>query len=256
MRIKQNKMRLGALAALGCAAIFAVITFILEPISVFAVSDITVSKTVLPRILDIILDLTETAAFAFCYSVIIFASVTRTRKSGFAFFGIYAAACFVRRASVLGITLLTYNYIDSTDIFTLGAALIFEYILALAVTLVAVSVGMRYRQRQAEVKKAARIAGDSFEFDNFNFTSVFSSHNPLQLCMLIAGIILSFLKLGMRIRSDIKYTSFYGAPSGIGEILIMIVYYLSDIFVCAIFYALSWLIMTRLQKKYSKEQSL
>ncbi len=250
MENKQRNLKLGAFTILSCAIIFAVITFILEPISVLTLSDITVSQTILPRIVAIVLELAETAAFAFCYSVIIFAAVVRSTRSGFAFFGIYAAACLVRRACVLLITFLTYRYIDENDIFGVCAALAFEYIMAFAVSTVAVVLGNRYRDNCKEIQKAARIAGDSSVNLSLEFTSVFSKKNPLQVAMLTAGIILSAVKLGMRISSDIKYSSFFGAPTGVGEILIMIVYYLSDILVCAIFYALSWLIITKLQKRY------
>ncbi len=250
MKKEQRNIGLGTLTVLGCATVFAIITFILEPILVAAVSNITISKTLLPRILEIILDITETAAFAFCYSVIIFASVTRSQKSGFSIFGIYAAACLVRRACVLGITFITYNYIDGTDIFSVCATLAFEYAMAFFVTVVAITVGNRHRAFRSELQKAARITGSSHELGNLEFTEIFSRHNPLQLCMCIAGVMLSVIKLGMRAVSDIKYNSFYGAPTDVGEILIMIVYYLSDILVCAVFYALSWLIITRLQRKY------
>ncbi len=253
MENKQMKIKLGTLTVLCCAIIFAVITFIIEPISVITLSDITLSSTILPRFVSIVLELAETAAFALCYSVIIFASVTRTQGSGFAFLGIYAAACLVRRVCVLCITYFTYNYIDSTDIFSVCTVLVFEYVMAIAVTLVASIVGKHYRADLAELKKAARIAGDSSNVEIVErpeFTSVFSKHNPLQLCMLVSGIMLSAVKLGMRINSDIKYNSFYGAPSSVSEILIMVVYYLSDILVCAIFYALSWLITAKLCKNY------
>ncbi len=256
MKNENKKMKLSTLMILGCATVFAIITFILQPIAVVTVSDITLSKTILPRIVNIILDLAETFAFAFCYSTIIFASVTKSKKSGFAFLGIYMAASLVRRVCVLLITFITYNYLDGTDIFSVCAALAFEYILALIVTLVAVVIGEYYRARCAEIQKAARITGDSSCGNRLEFTAVFSNQNPLQRCMLFAGIVLSVVKMGMRISSDMKYNSFYGAPTEIGEILIMAAYYLSDILVCAVFYALSWLMMTRLEKQYSREKSL
>ncbi len=256
MKNENKKMKLGTLMILGCATVFAIITLILQPIYVVTVSDITVSKTVLPRIVNIILDLTETLAFAFCYSVIIFAAVTKSKKSGFVVFGIYFAASLVRRACVLLITHLTYHGLTPTDWFSVCAALAFECVLALIITFVAVVVGERYRARRAEIQKAARIAGDSSYNNGLEFTAVFSKQNPLQLCMLVAGIALSVVKIGMRISSDIKYNSFYGAPTETGEILIMAAYYLSDILVCAVFYALSWLMMTKLEKQYLREKSL
>ena len=60
---------------------------------------------------------------------------------------------------------------------------------------------------------------------------------------------LSFIKIAMRINHDIKYTKIYGAPDGVGEILTMIVYYTSDILVGVIFYALAWLITSKLLQR-------
>ncbi len=245
---KKDGVRLVAFMALSCAVLFSVITFIIEPVSVFALSDITVRDTLLPNIIDIIRDLAENAAFAFCYSAIIYAAVKRSTRAAWGLLGIYALGCLLRRACVLLMTYITYSYIDATDILSVCAALLFEYILALAVTLFSVNIGKGYRTRTAQTEKAARIKGDLSLVPRIEFDSVFSKDNPLELCALIAGILLSAVRIAMRIETDIKYTLVYGAPS-IGEILIMIVYYMSDILVCAIFYALSWYILSRLTQK-------
>ncbi len=245
-------VRLYAIMALACAVMFSVITFIIEPLSVFANSDITVSVTLAPNVIDIIRELAENTAFAVCYSAVIYAAVTKTAKRTWALFGIYVGACALRRLAVLGITFLTYSYVDSTDIFSVSSYFVFESLMMLTVTLVSLGIGKNYNARRAEIEKAARRTGDLSRIDAIDFSSVYSRRNPLQTCALVSGIMLSVIKLAMRIELDVKYTKFYGAPDGIGEILVMIVYYLSDILVCAIFYALAWLILSKFVKKDSE----
>ena len=251
MKNQNKKIGVGlyGVMILSCTLIFAVITFIIEPLSVFAVSDITVSVTLIPSIIDIARELAETLAFAVCYSIVIYAAVTKTQKKSWCLFCVYIAACAIRRLLVIGITYLTYSYIDSTDILSVCLYFVFDALMMLMVLLFSLVIGKRYNERRIKIEKAARITGDLSNIENIEFKSVYSKRNPLQICALFGGIILSITKLVMRIDYDIKYTKFYGAPSGIEEIFIMIVYYLSDILICAIFYALAWLTLSKLLRK-------
>lgn len=252
---RKNDLRLFGIMAVSCAVIFSLITFVIEPLSVFASTDVTVSMTLLPTVVDIIRELAENAAFAFCYSLVIYSAIMRSIKSTWGLFGVYVGACALRRASVLGISYLTYSYIDGTDIFSVCASLAIEALMMLTVTLISLSIGKKYNDKKAQTEKAARRTGDLSRVETIDFSSVFSKNNPMQVCALIAGVMLSVIKLIMRIDLDIKYTKFYGAPNGISEILVMIVYYMSDVLVCAIFYALSWIILSNLLKREAQDKS-
>ena len=113
----------------------------------------------------------------------------------------------------------------------------------LIVALISVSIGRTYRESNVVKKKAAQRMGSLYSDNALSFNSVFSFKNPLAVCALIAGIILSAIKVCMRIGADILYTMEFGAPDGIAEIVLMIAYYSSDILVCALVYTLSWLIL-------------
>jgi hypothetical protein len=63
---------------------------------------------------------------------------------------------------------------------------------------------------------------------------------------LAGGIMLSGINVAMRIYRDINY----GAPADIAEALIMAVYYLSDVLVLVVFYALSWFTLSKMVSKY------
>ena len=245
----EQKINLYKILICSCAILFAAITFVLEPISVWTLSDITVSVSIVPDIINIILELAENLAFAVCYSIIIYAAILRSSKAAFALCGVYAIACFVRRLAVLGITYVTYSYIDATDIFNVCAYLLLEVAMALTVVAFSTFLGKRYRAQLAQKQKAAQALGNLSLVEEINFSSVFTKSNPIQCGALFAGVMLSFIKIAMRINHDIKYTKIYGAPDGVGEILTMIVYYTSDILVGVIFYALAWLITSKLLQR-------
>ena len=245
----EKKINLYKYLVCSCAIIFVVITFILEPISVWTLSDVTVSVSIIPEILNIILELAENLAFAVCYSITIYAAVTKSSKSAFALCGVYVLASFVRRLAVLGITYLTYSYVDGTDVFNVCAYLVLESAMIFIITSFASLLGKRYRAQLVQKQKAAQALGDLSLVEGIEFTSVFSKNNPIQCSTLFAGAMLSFIKIAMRINHDIKYTKVYGAPDGAGEVITMIVYYMSDILAGIIFYALAWLVSSRLIKK-------
>ena len=94
----------------------------------------------------------------------------------------------------------------------------------------------------AQLKKAALRLDSQIHESATDFSCIYSKRNPLQRVALKTGIMLSVIKIITRIRYDIMY----GAPSGISEILIMVVYYLSDVLVFAVFYAICWIFLSKL----------
>ena len=241
--------RLGLIMTLTCVIIFSLVTFLLTPVYVYVASDIVTSVTVIPDILEILLDLADIAAFAVCYSLIIYSATLRPSSVTYKLCGIYIASSLIRRAASLLITYLYDGYIFSDDIFSVLLYFLLETVQVAAVAMIASSVAKKYYIRSAQIKKAARITGDFLKAENIDFDRVYAYGNPLLNSALKVGIILSAIKIISRVIYDISY----GAPSGIAEVLTMTVYYLSDIFVCVIFYALAWLILSKL---YANDSSL
>ena len=244
-----KKFSLNRYLIFSCAVIFSFITLILQPISVWTLSDITLSLTLLPDVINILLELAEILAFAACYSLVIYAAVTRCAKAAFSLCGIYIFATLLRRLAVLVITYLSYSFIDGTDIFNVSAYFILESAMILLVALVSCSIGKKYRCDLEQKKKAAQQLGDLSLVESIRFDKLFVRYNPILTSSLFAGVMLSLIKIAMRINHDVKYTEIYGAPSEIGEVIIMIVYYLSDILAGVIYYAISWLIYSALSQK-------
>ncbi len=231
------------------AALFALLSLVLAPLYVYTSSDFTVSVTAIPELLEAVIDFIDILAFALCYSLVIFAAVIYSVRKAASLSVVYIAACVIRRALDLLTTYLTYNYIEGLDVASVIFSVIMESAQVLLVLLLASRAANSYYMRRASLKKAAHQLGSQINVDTIEFSKVYSRENPMHLVMLASGIMLSVIKLLSRIRYDVFYASVYGAPSTASEIIVMIVYYFFDIFVCVAFYAVCWLFLSKLCEK-------
>ncbi len=255
MKKDRVEPKLSTIMVFSCLVIFSLITFLLTPIYIYIASDIVTGVTILPDAVKIVLNLFEIAAFAIGYSLIIFSSVTYTKAKTLSLCAIYVAACFVRRAASLAVTRIVDGYIVSSDIFSVLLYFILEVIQVFIVYFIAMFVAKKYFLNSTGTKKAAAKNGGLIGIINdrrFDFIQVYSSSNPLQCSSLRCGIMLAAVKLLTRVAYDIDY----GAPQDLSDGLTMAIYYLADVFICIIFYALSWLILSRLVKKQSTIKDL
>lgn len=234
--------------AIFCAAAFAFMELLITPAYIYLSSDITVSVTVLPNLTELLLKLIEIFTFAVCYSLIIYTAAAEKSKDLISLCAVYASATLLRRLASLGISFLSYGYIDGSDIFNVSVYLAFELLQLTFVAAVSSAISKRYNTARAEKEKAALKLGGSVNGFKIKFDSVFSKDNPLQRSALAAGIMLAAVNVAMRIFYDVSY----GLPSDFSEVLIMAAYYLSDILVAFIFYAISWCVLRRVTEKYSK----
>ncbi len=234
------------------AVLFLLLSLVLAPLYVYTSSNYTTSVTAIPELVEGVIDLADISAFALCYSLIIFASVVCSTKKAAVLSGIYIVACAIRRGLDLLITFLTYNYIEGLDVASVAFSLIMESAQVLLVLLVATRAAKSYNMQRVNLKKAAQHLGSQVKVDALEFNKIYSGTNPMHSTMLVAGIILSVIKIISRIRYDIFYASVYGAPSTASEILIMVFYYLFDIFVCIVFYTVCWLFLSKLCERNKK----
>ena len=250
---KYNKYHPFILMTVFCAVMFSITSLILSPIYVLVSSDITLYVTVLPTVIEIVLELCETLTFALCYSLVIFTASVKKFSNAAGVCGIYVAASVIRRSFDLAISALTYGSIDSTDITNVVVYVTLETA-QIAITLAASMIFCAKRNK----KETQQISGRDDDLCNtygLDFNKVYDRENPMMSSALVGGIMLSSLKIGMRINYDRKYIKVFGTPSGISEILTMVVYYMSDILVSAIFYALCWLILSKLLKRFGNDTS-
>ena len=221
-----------------CAAVFLLMEAVFTSIYIFVYSDITLSSGILPVILELLMKFIEIFAFGVCYALVIFYAITDTRKMAFSLCGIYVCATLLRRALSLAISYLNYGFIDGSDIYNVSVYSVFEILQILFVLISALIVSRSYTQKNA--------------IDNVNgkfYANVYSKGNPFKKCAITAGIMLAAVNVGMRIFYDVSY----GAPDGIGEVLIMTAYYLSDVLAGVLLCAVCLFSLVKLSKKQQSE---
>ena len=239
-RSLMRPLPLNTIMAISCVVMFT-LTMLLSHLHVILDSNIVTQNDLLLFIINVInTDVLENIAFAIFYSVIIYCAVVYSTKKLISVCGIYLGLSILRRAVLVLLTYMTFREIDYINPLIYLAI---EAIQMLLVALISVSIGKAYKENVESKKKAALRMGSLYNDNSLNFNTVFSTKNPLQVCALMSGIMLSVINVGMRIRFDVTYTIAHGAPDGASEIILMIAYYFSDILVCALVYALSWLIL-------------
>ena len=243
-----KKFRPLILTATVCAVMYILTQLILTPIYTTVLSNRVYRDTFLPYVLNIIMDLAEILTFGLCYSIVIYTAVTRRTRTAAAVCGIYVAASVLRRAAALGVSFFMYRFIDKRDIFNVSIPVIIEAIQVFTVLLFTVLAAKRYRT--ALYNFAAR-RGNTARLEELKMDSAFDRKNPLLVGSLVSAVMLVIINLSMRIYSDIGY----GAPSGASEVLIMIAYYLSDILVGVILYAVCWFTISKLTEKFGSRIS-
>ena len=245
-RADARPLPLKTIMALSCVVMFTLTTLLTQLYVVLDTNILTRNEILLFIINVINTDLLENIAFAIFYSVIIYCAIRYSTKKLIAVCGIYLGLSVVRRGVSVLLTYLTFRELDYVNPLIYLAI---EAIQMLLVVLISTSVGNSHKETLAEKKKAARRTGSLYSDSSLSFNSVFSFENPLMMCALISGIMLSAINIGMRISSDITYTIAHGAPEGVAEIILIIAYYLSDVLVLALVYAISWLILRTLVRK-------
>lgn len=242
-----DKHGLTAVMIISCAIIFSITTLLLTPIYVYTVSDAVTAATLLPDVLELLTDIAELAAFAICYSLVIFAAVHSSLKSAMRLCGVYTCAVALRRAASLAVSLLEFGSIGLDDVVSVAIYAVLDTAQIFAVAAIAAHCQKKCATGVSAKKAsgASTMEVDACRVSDIKFRSVYSPREPLQRSALLAGIMLAAIKIISRIIFDI----FYGAPEGISEIAVMTAYYLSDILTGVCFYALSTLIFYLLLKK-------
>ena len=233
--MQNQKFPIEAFLCVFCAASFLLIELALTPLYIYVCSDITTSATPIPYVLDIILKLADVTVFAVCYSIIIYGAISLEKKKAMSFFGVYVAATLIRRLLSLGASYLSNGFIDENDIFNVCVYFSLELVQVLAVLVISLIISKKH------------LLGD-VSAQSCELSKAFDKRNPLQISMLSAAIVISAIKILMRIYYDISF----GAPDGIDEIFVMLAYYLSDVLVGVVFYVISYFFVSYLQRKYKK----
>ena len=219
-------------------------------------TDIILYTSVLPEVLKILIDLLEIGIYAICFSIFLFSPFCRHENApSLSLLFVYMGAFTFRRICDLIGVLILYGSLDSLDFTYAMVYVLLDVILALVVFFQARSGANRYYRAQAQSLRTDALFADTelrLSTEGIHpFCKIFDKTNPLQRSVLINTIILVGIKVLSRLVFDIDY----GAPEDFGEVLIMAVYYLSDLLLAVIFYALSIVVLNKLfQYKAKKDE--
>jgi hypothetical protein len=84
------------------------------------------------------------------------------------------------------------------------------------------------------------------------FSKLINWNNPLQRSAIKMSLLILLIKLVTRVINDISY----GAPESVGEVLIMVLYYLSDIIYGAVAYLISIFVISQFYEKIKKKSGV
>ena len=224
---------------LGCGGLFILLSFGLTMAYLACNNNIILFQSALPEVLDVFRELGELLAWAIALSLLSYAIFFRIPKS-----------TVLRLVVLLGALLLLHRIFDLLAIlimyqsvslyedvifnaFYWGIDLLF---LAISLLLATSTAKAYYRHRAAKNKVKSLFKNDvtvdlSTE-DFYPFRKFFTKQNPLQFCLFKMAILFSASKILSRLIFDFGY----GAPQDATEILVMALYYLSDLLLGAIFY--------------------
>lgn len=209
--------------------------------------------SVLPEVLNLLIDLTEMAIYALCFSIFLFAAFHKHDGApALTVLWIYLGALLFRRLCDLFGVLILFGSLDSLDLTYAAVYFLLDVALALVVYFLGQRKARRFLLGQLTAPSSSALFKDTSPRLSTSalhpFRRFFDSSNPLQGHLAVVAIILAGIKILSRVLYDIDY----GAPEDFTEILIMAVYYLSDLILAVVFYVLSVLVLNCLFRRQSK----
>ena len=224
---------------IGCGGLFAVLSFGLTLAYLACNNNIVLFQSALPEILDVFRELIEFLAWALALVLISYASLfCGSNKTAVRLLFLLSGLLLVRRIfDLCAILLINHRISMHEDLFYNLFYWIFDLVLVLISWLLISSTIKAYLRRRTVTGKARALFGADTKFiisteEVYPFGKCFSKTNPLQACFLKNAILFSASKILSRLIFDLDY----GAPEGLGDLLLMFFYYLSDLIFGLIFY--------------------
>jgi len=215
-------------------------------------NNIVYMNSALMYVLEIGLQLLDLALYAVAFSFFVFATQRYGFRASVPFFISYTVLTVLRRILSLVLELLLSGAVGADDFVSIGVYFLLDMVTCAVVLGIIAYEFKKYNAYLAEWKKAQRALGkDDAPPALCPFEKLYSRANPLQVCALKIGVLLSAVKILSRIIFDI----YYGAPTTFSEVLIMVIYYLSDILIGVLVYAAMFWIFGRLYKENAAKET-
>lgn len=243
-----------------CALPVLLDTLLITPIYVNLENNIAFSGSFLTMAVYYTKDLLGVVTFSVAYAMIIFSVLLLSKKQARLVVILYTLIYFVQIPLKLIMNIVIYGSLGSIDDITLDIMyLLFYFILyilqLLVVWLFATTDTNRYLRYVTFIKyKNGKKGKQSALSDNelppvLPLTKFFNKYNPLQRSAFKMALLVFAMKLLSRIANDIAY----GAPTSFGEVLIMIIYYLSDLLYGLAAYVVALIVFSFLHTKTAKK---
>ena len=221
---KKRMRRQVALTSIVFFSVYLILSIVYDMVC----SDIVMSITALPTVLNAMVSLCDVAAYGACFALLLYSIYTTSTKASLPLVYVYCAAVLAKYIANIALHIIVFKYAPYlTEYIYVFIIWALEVLLTIAVLFIIKISLSKQKEKTVEFKK------------------LFSSDNPLQVTSLAIAVLLSAIKIVQRLIYDVSY----GAPSGILEILWMFVAYLSDILVCPIVYLVCHLTIKRIYNK-------
>lgn len=224
-------------------------SLIFSPLYVLTSSNVLYRNTNLPELFDLLIQVCDILMYSVGLSSVIYSIYRFKISNSVSLIMTYCCASFIRYTVNIVMTIVFDGSISvSEDIVVSMIYFALDALVVFVISLIASTICKRFYDNALATEKANNILGirnESVRSQIFPFKSIYSKANPLQSSALVAGIILAALKIFSRLLYDI----YIGLPTSLSDMVWMIVYYVSDVLICAIVYLVSLLIFTKIDKK-------
>ena len=230
---------------------------IIIPIYATLEADVAYSGSLLTIVIKYLQDFFDLLAFSSAYALIIFSALLLDGKRS-RFIALFYAITYLLVIPVkMLMNVVIYGSLGSTsqiiiDVIYLGVYFVLYLLQLLAVYIFAATDSSRYisslealrASKRDKARQRAENIGSVLPFSKF-----IDWYNPLQRSAIKMSALITAIKVGTRIINDVSV----GAPESYGEVMIMVVYYLSDFIYGAVAYIVAIFVISlffeRLKKK-------
>ena len=230
---------------------------IIIPIYATLEADVVYSGSLITIVIKYLQDFFDLLAFSSAYALIIFSALLLDGKRS-RFIALFYAITYLLVIPVkMLMNVVIYGSLGSTsqiiiDVIYLGVYFVLYLIQLLVVYIFAATDSSRYIS-SLEALRASKRDKARQRVENIGSVLPFSKfidwYNPLQRSAIKMSALITAIKVGTRIINDVSV----GAPESFGEVMIMVVYYLSDFIYGAVAYIVAIFVISlffeRLKKK-------
>lgn len=260
---KSNKLTI-IMMLLFCSLPLAINSICLVPLYASLQSNVAFESSALVVIIKYFQDFLDLVAFAVSYALIIFSILLISKKNARLAVLIYTLSFLLRIPVRLLMNVALYGTLGTSTQITVDLIYLFVYFLLemlqlLIVYIFAVTDSKKYlyhlelqhpNKKEKKKGKTTTTQGAVLPFAKF-----FDWYNPLQRTAIKMSLLIFLMKIIARILNDISF----GMPESFGEVIIMVIYYLSDILYGVIAYIVALIVFNslydRLKIKKTDEDS-